>query len=77
MFQNGHFDHFGQNYLTILAETITKQFLGTFFVLIFVIITKSIPAEHFLCNVAATGLLLLQENMRRTLLCKEIFCNCY
>ena len=44
---------------TILAEIITKQFLGTFsFVMIFVIITKIIPPEDFLCNVAATDVSL-------------------
>ena len=41
---------------TILAEIITKEFLGTIsFVMIFVIITKITPPEDFLCNVAATG----------------------
>ena len=41
---------------TILAEIITKEFLGTIsFVKIFVIITKIIPPEDFLCNAAATG----------------------
>ena len=45
-----------QGFCTILAETITKLFLGTvMFVIIFVSITKIIPPEHFLCNVAATG----------------------
>ena len=59
--------------LTILAETITKEFLGTIIVeIIFVIITKRVPPEHFLCNDAATGCPCVQENMRRNLLCKEI-----
>ena len=44
---------------TILAEIATKQFLETnIFVIIFVIISKIIPPEYFLCNVAATGLSL-------------------
>ena len=43
----------------ILAEIITKRFLGTnSFGIIFVIITKIIQREHFLSNVAATGLSL-------------------
>ena len=57
--------HFSQElvsviaHCTILAEMITKECLGTFiFAIIFVIITKIIPREHFLCNVAATGLSL-------------------
>ena len=43
-----------------------------FFVIIFAVITKIIPPEHFLCNVAATGLSLLARNMLRNLLCKVI-----
>ena len=31
---------------------------NNYFVIIFVIITKIVPPEHFLCNVAATGLSL-------------------
>ena len=42
-----------------LAEIITRQFLRAFdFVIILVVITTIIPPEHFLCNVAATGLSL-------------------
>ena len=56
-----------------MSEGITKQFLGTIiFVIIFVILTKIIPPEHFLCNVAATGLSLFARNMRRNSFCKEI-----
>ena len=52
--------------LTILAEIITKEFLGTFsFVIIFVIITKIIPPEDFLCNVAATGVSLLARKQAK------------
>ena len=59
--------------LTILAENITKYFLGTFsFVIILVILTKLIPPEYSLCNVAATGVSLLQENKPRNLLCQVI-----
>ena len=32
------------------------------FVIIFVISTKRIPPEHFLCNVAATGLSLFARD---------------
>ena len=40
-------------------EGITNEFLGTInFIIIFVFITKIISPEHFLCNVAATGLAL-------------------
>ena len=50
---------------TILAEIITKQFLGTIvFVIMFVIITKIIPTEHFLCNVAAAGLSLFARDAK-------------
>ena len=43
----------------ILAEIITKEPLGTIiFVIVFVITTKIVPPEHFLCNVAATRLSL-------------------
>ena len=48
-----------EHYSTILAEIITKEILGTFsFAIIFVITTVIIPPEHFLCNVAATGVSL-------------------
>ena len=32
----------------------------------------TIPPEHLLCNVAATGLSLLAESMQRNLLCETI-----
>ena len=58
---------------TNLAKIITKQFLGTFsFVIIFVFITKIIPPEDFLCNVAATGVSFLGRNKPRNLVCKVI-----
>ena len=51
---------------TILAEIITKKFLGTFScVIVFVIITKLIPPEDFLCNVAATGVSLFARKQAK------------
>ena len=35
-------------------------------------ITKTSSPEHFLCNVAATGLTMFARNMRRNLLCKVV-----
>ena len=56
----------GESTTTILAEIITKKFLGTsMFVIIFVIITKIIPPEHFLCNVAASGLSLFAREYEK------------
>ena len=52
--------------LTILAEIIRKEFLGTFsFVIIFVVLTGIIPPDYFLCNLTATGLLLFVRGHRR------------
>ena len=52
--------HPGRNYYKIILETIV-------FVIIFVIITKIMTPEDFLCNVAATGGSLLQGNKPRNL----------
>ena len=58
---------------TILAEIITKWFLGTIiFVIIFVIITKIIDQNIFFVVLLPLVCPCLQENMRRQLLCKEI-----
>ena len=65
----------GVYYSTILAETITKKFLGTIIlVIIFVFITKLIPPEHLLCNVAATGLsLYAREHAQEFALQRDCF----
>ena len=47
------------------------------FVVIFVIITKIIPPEHFLCNVAATGLSLFARSCEGICFVKRLFCNVY
>ena len=54
---------------------ITKEFLETFmFVIIFVIISKIIPPEHFLCNVAATGLSSLARERAKEFALKRDRC---
>ena len=51
---------------TVLADMITKKFLGSFyFVIIFAVITKLIPPEDLLCNVAATGVSLVARKQAK------------
>ena len=45
-------------YYTIRPKLLQNNSLEHFFVIIFVILTKLIPPEDFLCNVAATGVSL-------------------
>ena len=54
---------------------IRKEFLGTYsFLRIFVIIAKMITPEHFVCNVAATGLsLLAREHAKEFALQSDCF----
>ena len=76
--RGAHADILSRRLLAILAEAITKQFLGTLtFVIIFVIITKIIPPEHFLCNVAATGLSRFASEHAKICFVKRLFCNFY
>ena len=65
-------------FTTILAEIITKQFRGAIiFVIIFVIVTKIILPEHFLCNVAATGDPCCERTCEGTSFVKNLFGNFY
>ena len=51
---------------TILAEIITKKFIGIFsFAINFEIIAKLIPPEDFLCNVAASGVSLFARSKKK------------
>ena len=46
---------------------------GIFLIISFVTITKIIPPEYFVCNVAATGLsLFAREHAKEFVLCKEV-----
>ena len=58
-------------------KILQKHSLEHFWVIIFVIIANVISPEHFLCDVAATDLSLLQENMQINLFWKVNVCNFY
>ena len=50
------------------SRNYNKRFLGTIsFVIIFVFITKIIPPDNYLCNVAATGVSLFARKQAKEL----------